>query len=359
MVEALANSGSGLPLVVRWNFLLSSVYAGLSADDIEKHTLQELLIECGRRDIHVHCRARKHDVVCIILDFIKNKGIGHVPAKQRAGVGTIRREAWQTGINPGGKSVWKLGELMRERDESEAERSKLSTDPNLPHMQTDTHRPKIVIVCSRDSSDDRMVPEVHLDAEHAKADRLLTAGIFLSGLEEATCKHVHVRDFTLIKPLPLERGNRSKEHGRSRILETLEYAHQGTQILLVAIGVDGIPCNVDGWRDFVDRHQVHRATNSRPHLIISEREAQWVKNRTLWSWHDWQGPFQDRFWAYCDLWDLRNVESGVRLYEQIRTQWESGMDERMGKRHGIKREGRSVNGRSGTRRSSRPSSWGP
>lgn len=229
--KPLANSGSPLPLVVRWDFLLSSVYAGLSADDIEKHRNIELRHECDRLGIHVHCRARKHDVVCEILDFINNKGIGHVPAKQRTGVGTIRREAWQRGIDPGGKSVWKLGELMRERDGSEAERSKLSTDPNLPHVQTDAHRPKIVIVYSRDSSDDRAVLEVHLDAEHAKADRLLTAGIFLSGLEEATYKHVHVRSFRLIKPLPLESGNRSKEHGHSQIPETLGSAHRGTQIL--------------------------------------------------------------------------------------------------------------------------------
>ena len=210
-------------------------------------------------------------------------------------------EAWQRGTNPGGASGWKLGELIRERYESEAERSKLPKDPNLPHMQTDAHRPIIVIVCSRDSSDDRAVLEVHLDAEHAKAERLLKAGIFLSGLDEATYKHVHVRNFTLIKPLSLERGNRSKKRGPSQILETPENAHQGTQILFVAIGVDGISCNVDGWRDFVNRYQIHSATKLRLHLIVSESEEQWLKNRTLWSGYDRQGPFEDRCWALLRL----------------------------------------------------------
>ena len=126
---------------------------------------------------------------------------------------------------------------------------------------------------------------------------------------------------------------------------TLENAEKGTQIVLVSLGIDGISCNEPGWNALVKKFQ--HGKGLKMILLIAEDQSQWHQAKTMWSHHDWLGPIEGRLWACCDLKELLDPASHVRLYTQILDQWRKCGGGRAARGQAIESEERPVVGRNG------------
>ena len=126
----------------------------------------------------------------------------------------------------------------------------------------------------------------------------------------------------------------------------MEKAEQGSQMVLVVLGIDGFTCNEDVWKSFVDNF----STRLRLILIIGEAQHQWHQSKIFWSHDDWSGPVDGRYWTVCELAQVFNAERDVRLYRQLREQWMKFSKGRSFRREGIAAEERPIAGRNGRRR---------
>lgn len=346
-----------LPRSIRWNFLQDSIYVGWSKDKISEQKTGVLMRELDRLDIALrHKRRNKPDIVDAIIHFIKNKGIGHDPMSldKRTTPGQTRptRPTYaeltsmcvQRGIARGHiRDTLGLQELIAGYDAREEERVKTCVDPGLPHLKIDPDRPKLVLILFRHSSI-MQLNAGRILREREKAERTLKSGHVLGGLLEAEYKLINREGTPLSRPMPRFARTYRKDTPAHEWVTALEKAEKNTQVIIVAMGLDGASSNRNGWHNLMDAfHELHF------YLIIAEDKKQWHHCDVLWSQHDWQGPIEGRYWACCDLRKLCDPESNVRLYTQIREQWAKCELRRatIGLAH--KEEGRLPAGRNGRR----------
>ena len=81
MIELALENDLPLPNSVRWNFLLSTVYAGWCRTDLLDEPLNQLRREAARLGIAMTQHPSKITCADAILAFENNKGIGQVPRR--------------------------------------------------------------------------------------------------------------------------------------------------------------------------------------------------------------------------------------------------------------------------------------
>ena len=229
---------------------------------------------------------------------------------------------------------------------------KIPRDPNLPRIHIDPRRPMIVIICSRYSGKLGFDEQKRDETEKASIETVLRRGRVLRGLEGATYEHICMANIELTKALPIQTKGLHPGYARHKLASILQNAKNGTQIVFVSLGLDGISSKRSGW-DVLIEFQQRKGLETK--LLVAEDLAQWYKAELLWSSHDWLGPIEGRYWACCDLEKLLDPASDVRLYTQILEQLEKCGNGRSVREQAIESEGRPVSGRNYRKRKTRSS----
>lgn len=171
--------------------------------------------------------------------------------------------------------------VIAQFDKMDERRLEIPKDPNLPRIHIDPRRPVIVIVCSRYSGSE---PEGK-EAEKARIKTVLKTGRVVRGLEGATYEDICMINTKLTRALPIQTGALRKGYARHKLASILQNAKNGTQIVFVSLGLDGISSNRSGWEDLIE---FQHSKGLKINLLIAEDSSQWYKTELLWSNHDWR-----------------------------------------------------------------------
>ena len=365
LVNTILKMGVAMPDSIRWNFLLRSIYTGWSREKVEDLDKTSLKLECRRLDIAIGPPSTKASLIALIQSFDKNNGIGHnvkvsstenpelielskvVAACRERGIAfNIRHCGNKQLINT-------LKKRITDYDDMEEERLKRVTDPRLGLFRIDPKRPVIIMSCARESGTLTAEKKEKYQREHDRVEHALRSGKILENLEKATYKRFTFSGMSFRDRLPLGPRALYPNGAKGELVDTLKTAERGSQIIFVAIGLDGISGNVPGWREFVEVFQNRCRKALQMNLMIAESVEQWHAAQLLWSKLDWYGPFEERYWICCNLDELLDPASKVRLHRQIHLQWKRCGDGRETMSRGIQMQKRLVVGRSGGPRTKR------
>ena len=338
LIDFCIENNCRIPDSAHWHFLLKSVYEGLSKETLLKETHLSLYTECCRLNVSTKKYFSTLGMVEKIIDFIDRKGLV-VVLRRRRGQESFECQYWAIQCLARGLDVPArhlkcsiLEAVVAKHDEIERERMKLLKDPELPVVYIAPHRATTVIIWSRVSSPSKIVDREYFHKERDAAEQALREGRILPGLQLASYTQVHRR---------VSLTTSWRDSKLAVMIKEIMKADNGSQIVLVIFGIDGLMCREDVWDSFINDH----SASLRLTLIIGENKRQWRQNKILWSHHDWAGPVNDRYWAICDGAQLMNAGTKTRLYTQIREQWTKCEKGRTGRREGIATEERPITGR--------------
>ena len=368
--------------LVKWNFLLPNTFAGMSRKDLQNISRENLRSECRRLGIKAG-HTFKDQMIDKILLYNKERETGNNRAQASPTMASRLKASYQKApppqisppqisppqisppqISPELAEMYKLcrqrniqpavtmeetAGRLREWDAKETQRQKLPKDLNFTRDYIDPHRPALIIILSRSSKSIQPSHYLVHTQQHAEARQCLEDGLILGRLENATYVDVYLSSFQLTRPLPLALPGRKCASGLPVLHSALAKAKQGTQVIFVAIGIDGVSCNEAGWNEYVNHFEITDPRKLQLFIVFAESFLQWHQSQILWSHHDWKGPIASRYWTCCPLRPLLNTETNVRLYQQIREQWTKCFAGRVMRRQGIKEEERPVVGRNGFR----------
>ena len=294
---------------IQWNFMLKCAYEGYDTDRMEGIKTYRLADEVQRLGIAKPTVGRM-DLMDSILNFIKNKGVGHQPAIQSSpDRGCIH---WRS-----------IGEVRAKR--------KAISDPTRPNFNIGTTNKVLIIIIVRHSDG----PQAALKAQKEEEDQTLLDSIesilktkdIIKGIERGEYLQFKAIGCKLTDSIPVSRLGLFPDSWKSKFIDHLEQAQPGTKVLIVASGVDGLPTDLSGWTQFHGKFQARRGLDIT--IVFSETSKQWRGANIAWRGEDWMGPVCERFWALCPLEDLINTQRDTPLASDIREQWERCRDGRV------------------------------
>ena len=311
-IDILINHDTPFPECpcIQWNFLLKCTYEGYDKEKFESIRSQDLKYEARRLGISRPARPR-NEIIDILLQFIKNKGVGHLAA---------------INVTDRGCFHWKSPSVVPGKH---GQRNDI-TVPIRPCFDITTTNPVLVIIIARNSTFHR--PPLKLQKEEERqflmdqVELILRRKDVIKGIKEAEYKHFDADGCRLTYSIPISLIGVMRDDWKFDFVSSLEQASPGTKVLIVASGVDGLPTDLSGWTLFHGKFQTRRGLDIT--IVFSETSDQWHKADIAWRGGDWMGPVSDRFWALCPLEDLINTQQDTPLASNIREQWERCRDGR-------------------------------
>ena len=342
LIQYLMDSRSKITLVARWEFLRRSRYEGQSKTELLTLGHLELYLECKRLGIRTDHTSLKSALADRIIDFIRTNGTSHEPDISNR----LTKRSLEKQVQRNNK--YRAREL-------EKRRLPMVKGPNFSGPVLDLSCPTLVIIISRTSGltpwmDDKW------KSEHDIAERMLKTGYHFPGLEDATYKHLYFSGVKLHSSLPSRHDVKRRDCHRE-MQEMLIKAEDGSQIVFVSLGIDGMSADIPGWQNFIGSYQYTRAKKLDIYVIFGEHYKQWHANSVPWNKDDWLGPQGDRYWVCCEAEGLVDVNSRVRVYQQIQEQWAKCIKGRLMRSAAIAEEGRPVTGRSGSPKPREKKRW--
>ena len=137
----------------------------------------------------------------------------------------------------------------------------------------------IVIICSRYSGKLGFDEQKRDETEKASIETVLRRGRVLRGFEGATYEHICMANTELTKALPRQTKGLHPGYARHKLASILQNVKNGTQIVFVSLGLDGILSKRSGWDDLIEFQQ-RKGLETK--LLIAEDLAQWYKAELLW-----------------------------------------------------------------------------
>lgn len=328
-IDILINHDTPFPECpcIQWNFLLKCTYEGYDKEKFESIRSQDLKYEAQRLGIARPSRHR-NELIDILLQFINNKGVGHLTAYNLTDRGCFH---------------WKSPSVVPGKH---GQRNDI-TVPIRPCFDITTTNPVLVIIIARDSSRHKQLVKLQKAEERQilmdQVELILRRKDVIKGIKEADYKHFDAGGCRLTHSIPISLIGVMRDNWKFDFVRSLEQASPGTKVLIVACGVDGLPADLPGWRQFYEKFQIERGLDIT--IVFSESSKQWHEAAMDWGEEDWRGPISDKFWAMCKLEDLINIEGDIPLARNIREQWERCRDGRHGYSQASLGQQRPVTGR--------------
>ena len=144
------------------------------------------------------------------------------------------------------------------------------------------------------------------------------------GLEAATFTRLIMVPWPCRNALPTTIGKRTarKNSVRNQFVRAIDTVAQSGHLVMVLHGIDGLCCVYEEWLKLQTHFSL--SMDMKISLLIGESLSQWIGNENIiWSYHDWIGPINQRFWLACDLDALltQGRRDEVRVYSGILEQW--------------------------------------